>query len=376
MPRRRIERADIAVGTPLPWDVYEAKGVLLLRQGAVVATERQLEKLIAFGLFIDADVTRAHDESAQAPPERSPLALILEARRQLEAACVLRSPGDELPAQVWRIAGLLREACSVNPDVALAAIMLQRDAPYSVRHAVDSATACHVVGAALGMSAVDAVAATSAALTMNLSMMALRDALQYQQAPLSDDQRRSVHEHPQRSAQMLIACGVEDAGWIEAVRHHHEVIDGSGYPARKRGADIPYLAQIVALADVYCARVSGRAYRPALDSRIALRRIFLDEGVPVDRELAGQFIRVLGVYPPGAVVRLNNGDIAVVIQRGESGTTPRVGSVIGPGGLRMVTPIRRDTSEPAYAIRDSLPRDALGESVNMRALWGKDAALD
>lgn len=376
MGKRRITAAEIAVGSILPWDAYDRDGWLLLRRGHVVASSNQIEGLIGRGLFVETDSARDKTETEILPDEEPPSAvsLVLEARRRLQSICAPSALNENFPQQAFHIRELIREACKLSQDVALAMILLEHQGRYSIRHSVDAAITCHVVGTALGIQEPELSATVAAALTMNISMLPLQDTLQAQEPPLTTEQRQAVRDHPQQSAEILRQRGVADDIWIGAVLNHHEAIDGSGYPSHKKGDEIPLPAQLVSLADVYCARISNRDYRAPLRPNAALRAIFLNQG-KVDQGLANQFIKAIGVFPTGTPVRLENGEIAVVTRRGGSTNTPHVCSVIGPRGVPLVVPIQRDTSRALYAVREVVDRAELGAVPSMQALWGKVGAI-
>jgi len=89
--------------------------------------------------------------------------------------------------------------------------------------------------------------------------------------------------------------------------------------------------------------------------------------------LAKVFIKTLGIYPPGTGVRLRNGSLAVVIQRGAAGHQPVVASLTTHNGLRLASPIRRSGDADAHTIVEVVNLWQLGMSVSMEALWGADA---
>lgn len=174
---------------------------------------------------------------------------------------------------------------------------------------------------------------------------------------------------------MLRQYGVGDTIWLAIVMNHHEALDGSGYPARRKAGDIPLPAVLVTLADQYCAGVSARDYRAPLLPNAALRKAILGHGGQLDKALAGPIIRTLGLYPPGTVVRLANGDVGVVTHPGEKANTPRVCALIGASGAALGVPIKRDTANGKYAVQEMVNWAKLGPAVNMQAVWGKDAAV-
>jgi hypothetical protein len=369
MPRRPIDPAELTVGQPLRFNAFDAKGKLLLPLGQVIGSQAQLERLLQHGLFYG---TEEECRGPFLPPAPSPLALVLEARQRLQALLADPLPAD-FPLELAAIAERLRQACRSNPDVALASILLRSDGPYGARHAVNTAIACQLTGSAVDLEPAELSATVSAALTMNIAMFELQDELVALEGPLSDAQHSAVRAHCQLGVARLRDHGVTSTAWLNAVRDHHERADGSGYPGGKRGEDIGRPARLLALADVYCARVAARDYRPPLQPTLALRWLFLNEGAALDEQLARMFIKTLGIYPPGTGVRLRNGSIAVVIQRGPAGHQPVVASLTTHDGLRTASPIRRRGDVEAHAVSEVVDLLALDIEVSMEALWGSDA---
>ena len=369
MPRRPIDPAEIMVGQPLRFNAYDARGKLLMRLGQMIESEGQLEKLLEHGIFYGSE------EECRAPflpPAPSPLALVLEAREQLQALLTNAAPAD-FSGALAAIVEQVREACRRNPDVALASILLCREGPYGTRHAVNTAIACQLTGTAMALEPAELAATVSAALTMNIGMFELHDQLVALEGPLSDDQHAAVRAHCLLGVARLRDHGITSAAWLNAVRDHHERADGSGYPGGKMGEEIGRPARLLALADVYCARVSGRDYRPPLQPTLALRWLFLNEGAALDERLARLFIKTLGIYPPGTGVRLRSGSIAMVIQRGPAGHQPVVASLTTHDGLRVGAPIRRRGDVEMHQVSEVGDLAALGIEADMAALWGTDA---
>ncbi|MEW9571126.1 HD-GYP domain-containing protein [Rhodanobacter sp. Si-c] len=374
MPRRPIDTTELTVGRPMRFNAYDARGNLLLCLGQVIGSEAQRETLLQHGLFYGSEEECRGPLPPLTPvPVPSPLARLLGARRELQALLADPAPVD-FPGTLAGIAEHVCEACRVNPDVALASMLLCTAGPYSSRHAVNAAIACQLAGAALAFDAGELAGIVSAALTMNIGMFDLHDTLVACEGPLSDAQHAAVRAHCQLGVSHLRGHGVTSTTWLDAVHDHHERIDGSGYPCGKRGAEIGQAARLLALADVYCARVSARDCRPPLQPTQALRWLFLNEGAALDEHLAQVFIKTLGIYPPGSGVRLRNGSIAVVVQRRPVGHQPIVASLTTHDGLRLRSPIRRRGDVETHAIAEVVDLSTLGLKVSMEALWGSDAA--
>lgn len=313
-------------------------------------------------------------DAASAEESPSVLRMINQAHRQLEQ--VLFKLGDEADAQgrILDIARALMQATDSNPDIALACILLnQEEGSYAVRHCIDSAVVALLVARALGQVPSETLTIMAAALTMNVGMLPSQEQLQSRLNAISDAELALIHRHPQQSVDMLKAAGVSDNEWLTYVLLHHENEDGSGYPHGRKGDEIPLNAKIIALADRYCARVSSRSYRKSLLPNEALSDILLADHQSVDPMLTTCFIRVLGIYPTGAVVRLANGEIGVVAGKGSSSTTPVVHAMIAQDGAPLSTPIRRDTAAAQFAIREMLSEEKAGVRFSMQQIWGDEA---
>jgi HD-GYP domain-containing protein (c-di-GMP phosphodiesterase class II) len=367
---RRINAHELAIGTVLPRDVTDMTGHLLARKGEVIGSRAQINTLIEHGLFLDEGTL----PQPAAPRGTSAVALVLEGRRRLEACCLRQQLDASFKDPMLEVRRLIAQACSLSQEVALATAVLHRQGRYSIRHSVDVAVACQVVGPTVGLGEPDLTSVVAAALTMNISMLALQDRLQAQHEPLTDVQREQVQQHPAKGEGLLREHGVDDDVWLNAVLCHHEAIDGSGYGRPEQGGEVAIPAQLIALADVYCARISSRVTRRALRPSTALKALFLDHGTKVRHGLASQFIKAVGVFPPGTPVRLHNGEIAIVARRGDSARTPQVCAVVRTGGTPHLVPVPRDTSHSLYAVCEVLDWSNLGAPPSMESVWGKVAA--
>nr|WP_279236600.1 HD domain-containing phosphohydrolase [Dyella sp. RRB7] len=359
----------------MPYDAYDAKGKLLLRAGETLTSAAQVERLIRTAYFDDHGYSDGnHDQPSDPASANRPLALIVAARRRLQSL-LDDAKGVDFVQETKRIGQMLHRACHANADLSLASIVLQRDGPYAIRHMVNTAIACELTGAVLGLSTAERASIMAAALTMNIGMLDLQQQLLSVKGPLNDEQNIAVQSHCQRGVALLQDRSVGDTVWLQAVQDHHERPDGSGYPAGKRGEEIGLPAHLLALADVYCARVAGRHYRPPLQPNLALRWLFLNDGAKVDAKIATLFIKTLSIYPPGTGVRLRNGSIGVVTHRGKNSLAPQVSSITTHDGLRVATPIRRRIDTDAHAISEVVDLEELDLAVSMEALWGKDAVI-
>jgi HD-GYP domain-containing protein (c-di-GMP phosphodiesterase class II) len=321
--------------------------------------------------IVDDRIDAAPDDGQ---PAHSVLRLINRAHRKLEQLLFNLESEADAQTRILDVATELSIAVDANPDVALACILLnQEEGSYAVRHCIDSAVVSLLVARALHAGPRETLTAMTAALTMNIGMLDRQEQLQSRLNAISGRELTLIHSHPQQGVEILRRAGIDDEDWLTCVLLHHENEDGSGYPFGKTGNDIPLIAKIVSLADRYCARVSSRSYRKPLLPNEALRDLLLADHKNVDPMLTACFIRVLGTYPIGAVVRLASGETGVVYGKGKSSTAPVVHVLTGTQGMSSPEPLRRDTGEDAYAIREMLSEGQAGIRFSMQQVWG-DAA--
>lgn len=377
-----LAAADIELGEALRWDVYDAQGTLLLRKGFVVASARQLESLLARGLFADAveyaqSLGAEPDEKSDASLPPSALRLVRQAHDRLQPLLAgfpeKLPPG--LPGEIHDIAALIEAAIDIDADVTLACMLFKQEVKdYALRHCVDAATICILLARSMGKTAQEVRTAACAALTMNVGMLGLQEQLQQRAEGPSPEEEAQIRRHPEKAVAMLKECGVNDPAWLSSILHHHENMDGSGYPAGLSGEAIPEAARLISLADRYTAMLAPRAYRKAVLPNEALRHLLLERGKGVDPTLAAHFIRTMGVYPPGTFVKLRSGETAVVSYRGKNGAKPVAHALIAPFGAPLPYPHRRETEHDRYEIREALHIEQGTISFNMQHIWGTEGA--
>lgn len=369
----RIKLSDIQIGEPLPWPVMDKAGILLLRKGYVISSQRQLEILIAKGGYLTNIDTRGNAQAAPPKPP-SPFQIFDTFQLRLKSICEnLKSPNpnDLLNERINQLSEDLQELCTQDSDALMGAIHLLHEGKYAFIHAIHCAILTEVFLKALNIATEERLQILGAALTHDVGMHDLQELLHKQTEPLTEQQRAKIQSHPISGYEMLKKVGVTNQVWLETVLHHHERIDGSGYTKCLKDADVSFPVRILSIVDIYCALIKPRAYRPALTSREALRELFLKRAGNVDNRLTQIFIKEIGLIPPGAFVRLQNGDIAIITHRGPDGGSPIAYSIVGPRGAPLDKPIKRNTALSDFNIKDMLPRDKTPNiQINLHQLWG------
>ncbi len=124
---------------------------------------------------------------------------------------------------------------------------------------------------------------------------------------------------------------------------HHLRIDGTGYPAGVKRSSLNLGTQLCSIADVYDAMRSQRAYQQAFPTDRILAVLTKDDGLHFDKHLVRRFAQLLGIYPPGNLVRLSTGEMAVVVKvHAPDPYRPRVRVITDRTGQRLDVPLDRN----------------------------------
>lgn len=269
------------------------------------------------------------------------------------AASLLTSSTDDTvwPDRIRALAQRLGELQAAAPDTVLyllyfaAARKMER---YSSHHALVCAATVKECAGELRCSDAEVRSLVYAALTMNLSITQLQDELVYREHTLTLAQRLAVERHPARSVEMLSRLGVTDGLWLDLVaRHHTEPPVGESEEASSVEMRLAYLLRRV---DVFSAKMSPRKTRKGLPPTLAVREAYLgDKGAPDPIGIA--MTKAIGIYPPGSLVTLANGETALVLRRGVRASRPVVVSLIGSDRHALDQPILRLDADDGVQIR-------------------------
>jgi putative nucleotidyltransferase with HDIG domain len=130
---------------------------------------------------------------------------------------------------------------------------------------------------------------------------------------LDENEFAIVKNHPSEGYNYLLSKAIGNEEMWAGVRHHHEKVDGTGYPDGLSGNEIPVISRIISVADVYDALTSIRPYRKPMQPAEALEYVMGGVGILFDYDYVVAFMSKMQPYPIGSLVELSNGKIAVVI---------------------------------------------------------------
>ena len=369
---------SIHFGQPLPFVLRSGDGALLAQKGFIIRNRADLNTILARGvqLHVDTDESGESHRAYLAGLQRMLIAdtnlgeiasMKMSAADSTERDRADTGPAD-WPALQERATQLLRTPqvsdfgtrfqalheelvrhSTQSPDatvLALVYLSAQETRLYSATHAMLVSCVCMVTAReVLRWPEAQVLTLGRAALSMNVAMTELQDQLTQQAQPLTASQIAAVENHASRSEALLRQLGVADALWLEAVRNHHHRLPG---PMADK-TEAQQMARLIQRADIFAARLAPRVGRLPMPVTAAMQASYYDEQQQVD-EAGAALVKALGIYPPGAFVRLATQEIAIVLKRGPSATTPRVAVVMNRSGMPTGEMIPRNTAQPSCKI--------------------------
>jgi HD-GYP domain-containing protein (c-di-GMP phosphodiesterase class II) len=379
-----IPVALLAIGKPLPVDVWSASGQLLLRKGQPVVSEEHRAKLHAHS----ASSTAADAHAWQRAYERMVHTLLSEGVdvqdisrasmpseiRESDYIVGQQLQGGWLDLQEVLRGILYQGGLAINPLERLFGIekvaqqLLQADTDdslfslfqtladtaqgYCATHALLCAVVCELTGQKLALPVPQRGTLFRAALVMNIGMARDQDSLARQHAAPTPWQRTLIQEHPQRSADILSGIGLSDPELLDVVRWHHEPDSPQALPP------LAMVRRILATADSFVAKMASRRTRASLSPVRAVKSMVMGaQGVGLG--VGSAMAQAAGFYPPGTYVLLANGETAVTVQRGERANTPWVIPILDKDGIALGKWACKETTTPASTIATAVPAEKI-----------------
>ncbi len=191
---------------------------------------------------------------------------------------------------------------------------------------------------------------------------------------LTDEEFTIMRQHPIVGAQRLMDADAGD-DLLDIALHHHEKYDGSGYPHGLKGEEITLYARMAAVCDVYDAVTSNRPYRKGWTPAEAMHNMLSWRG-HFDSTLLHAFVRTIGIYPVGSLVRLASGRVALVVQAGEKSLLkPKVHVFWSLHSQREIKPEELDLGDSFCT--DSITGaedDNQWKNIDLNRIWALESA--
>ena len=241
----------------------------------------------------------------------------------------------------------ISDSVTRNPGALISLARLKTADDYTYMHSVAVCAMMVALAKQIGLTEEHTRSAGMAGLLHDLGKAAIPLAVLNKPGKLTDDEFEVIKSHPVEGYNMLKEGGSVEDSVLDACLHHHEKIDGSGYPDKLKGDEITLIARMTAICDVYDAITSDRPYKRGWDPSESLRRMAEWTKGHFDPRLFQAFVKSIGIYPVGSLVRLTSGRIGVVMEQGEKSlTSPRVKVFFSTKSDLRIPPEVVDLAEP------------------------------
>jgi putative nucleotidyltransferase with HDIG domain len=280
----------------------------------------------------EAQVEQELQAVAQARRQTAPVPLAVEYQK---AALICRQSKEAVvsmfrearmgkavdAASAQRLVEEISDSVTRNASALISLVRLKNADDYTYMHSVAVCAMMIALARQLGLDEAQTRSAGLAGLLHDLGKAAMPMEVLNKPGKLTDAEFAIMKSHPAEGHKMLLAMGNVDPIALDVCLHHHEKTDGSGYPKGLKSEQISLHAKMGAVCDVYDAITSNRPYKNGWDPAESLRKMAEWANGHFDQKVFQAFVKSLGIYPIGSLVRLASGRLGVVVEQSTKSLT-------------------------------------------------------
>lgn len=202
-----------------------------------------------------------------------------------------------------------------NPQAMTFLTRIRGKDEYTRQQAYNTCIYSIVLGRLLGLNSFQLEQLGTCGLLHDIGKLSIPGEILNKTGALTAEEVAIVHKHTKAGRDFLMSASHIYSGSVDVAYSHHENLDGTGYPRGLHGDQINLNCKIVSIVDKYEAITSPRPYRPMGDhlSAVAILNKLAREN-KIDSSITSYFVSYMGVYPPGCIVELSNGEVGIVLE--------------------------------------------------------------
>ncbi len=204
-----------------------------------------------------------------------------------------------------------------NPGALISLARLKTADDYTYMHSVAVCALMVALARQIGLDDKETHDAGMAGLLHDLGKAMMPMEVLNKPGKLTDEEFRIIKSHPVEGHRLLVEGGGAGEVSLDVCLHHHEKVDGSGYPKGLRGDEISLFAKMGAVCDVYDAITSNRPYKSGWDPAESIRKMTEWSQGHFDARVFQAFVKSIGIYPTGSLVKLASGRLGVVVEQSQ-----------------------------------------------------------
>lgn len=200
-----------------------------------------------------------------------------------------------------------------NPNAMLWLSQIKNKDDYTAEHSVRVSVMAVALGRELDLLEQELEDLGVAAMLHDVGKVKIPDEILNKEGALTREEYEVIKTHTTAGRSLLMSKSDVPPIAVDVAYNHHEYINGKGYPRGVTGAKISFFAKIVSIVDAFDAMTSDRVYSKGRSVLEALRILYDCRGTQFDEELVRTFIRLIGIYPPGHIAELSNGEVGIIL---------------------------------------------------------------
>jgi putative nucleotidyltransferase with HDIG domain len=204
-----------------------------------------------------------------------------------------------------------------NPNALLCMTKIREKDSYLLEHSLNVAILLATFATHVGLSEEEAQELSLSGFLHDIGKINIPDSILHKPGRLTDQEMVVMQDHVYYGIRTLEEMEIPER-IIRTIGEHHERLDGYGYPEGKRGDEISVFGRMIAIVDTYDAITADRCYKDGMPSKKALQILLQDSPEKYDQGLVQKFIKCIGIYPVGSLVKLSSEKIAMVVKQHET----------------------------------------------------------